>query len=914
MYKAMRFLIPLVLLALLGIGCTEDNPSESYFLVHEDESIAEGMFKIKAHGKGVVLGTSDASAKMVERPQMNVSFSYDFFMGGHEVICKDFNEIMGGVTGLKVACPQDSIPAANVTFFDAVLYANAMSRKYGVDSAYVFSSAELDGEKHCVKMKNFKFNAESNGFRLPTEAEWVFVASMFWHPELGWNAENSGSVAHPVCSSGDKFGNFCDFSGNMLELVNDWFVTFKDSSVTNFVGSVDGDALGSCVVKGGNFYGSPSSVTLYNRGDTYPILNSTRGDYIGFRLAYGAIPDAVWFSNKGEVVAAPVVPLKEASEVRKITDSYWAKLALRNDVTGNLVYVDFAKSAKVVQIEDSMQVFHPEISPDGKHVAFCTSMEGSSQPSKVYVRDLNETGSNLVALPVENAAVPRWRVNDNGDTVIVYVSSAANNKGDQFKHESTWQVKFEKGAFGVPEKLFDGAYHGGVSNDNRLAISSSPLLRANLSKDGVAYEDEIWYNGEQACNASLSKDGSNRTLFLDFGGSLGREFTGTKYGVHKMMLLVDGSGKLIHSVAAPSAFEFDHTEWAGGILKDSLSNLVVATLANVNGAHQQVVLVNLNDGSITPLVEGEELWHPSLWVWQERPGQPKLTVDIDSAGVYFDYEMDSPVAFMSVELGMRLQSFWKKSDEVEAVALGSSTILNSVIEDSIKSCKMLNMAVSMSDGYLFDYLIRHYILPYAPKIKYLVVELSPAFLYRSFDEATGLLINVSPGIQYDAAHLSPETKDEIAELSLDQEYSKVLLAQQYIENTFLLPIGGWSGAFMHEGVENLSFDSPHLKRSLKMFEALKRTADSCGVQLIAAIPPRNPLYKDTPVFGPYGPRWDVAHQIIDEIANMGILIFDEYKDGNHDYTEEMAYNPNHVSYLGAAQFSARLDALLKKIH
>ena len=57
----------------------------------------------------------------------------------------------------------------------------------------------------------------------------------------------------------------------------------------------------------------------------------------------------------------------------------------------------------------------------------------------------------------------------------------------------------------------------------------------------------------------------------------------------------------------------------------------------------------------------------------------------------------------------------------------------------------------------------------------------------------------------------------------------------------------------------------------------------------------------------------MAHKIIKAVEDMGIMVFDEYKDGYHDYTNEMANNQNHVSYLGAAQFSARLDAWLKTL-
>lgn len=903
----------LILIAFFAISCSDDDnsvvPVSNYTL---EEVNIEGMVLVNANGKQSSVGTSDIVAKMLERPRMGVEFTYDFYMGRHEVVCKSFNDVMLGVTGVNVLCPQDSLPAANVTFFDAVLYANALSKKNGYDTAYSYTSAELDLDKHCVKMKGFKFNPLSKGFRLPTEAEWSFVAAEHWHPELGWNGENSETVAHKVCSSADVNKTFCDMAGNVLELMNDRYVTFRDTVVQNFVGSVEGDAIGSCVVKGGSYVNPPSSVMLYNRGDTYPILNSTKADYIGFRLAMGPIPNATWFSNDGGAVSAPMALLVESPELRQMTHSYNAKLAFRNDATGNLVYINFSKVPIVVEIEDNIEVYHPDISPDGKRVAFCTSMEGALKESSVYVRDLNESGSNLVKLPVENAAIPRWRVNSNGDTVIVYVSSAANNSGESFLSESTWQVKFSNGMFGTPQKLFDGAYHGGVDKDDRFAVSSSTLLRAHLTETSTS-KDVIWYNGDQACNASLARDGTKRTSFLDFGGSLGRDFAGENYGVHQRLLVADSLGNLLQTVASPEGYTFDHTEWAVGILKDTASYLIVAALTDCNGAHRQIALVNLNNGDIVPLVEGEELWHPCLWIWQEDANSPKPIVDVDSAGAYYDSDAYSPFSYVSVELGMRMQSFWKKSDSLQVAAFGSSTILNSVIEDSLKNFTAVNMAVSMSDLHLYDYLIRNYVVPYAPKIKYLVVELSPGFMYRSYMEMTAFLLSSSPGIQYDKTHLSPTTRNEIAELSQEQQFAKVFLAQQYLENTFLLPVGEWGPAVVNGNLSIMSFDSPLLVENLAKMQSLKAFADSNGVTLIAAIPPRSPAYKDSESFDPYGPSRDVAHKIIKAVEDMGILIFDENKDGYHDYTDEMANNPNHVSYLGAAQFSTRLDAFLKSL-
>ena len=94
-------------------------------------------------------------------------------------------------------------------------------------------------------------------------------------------------------------------------------------------------------------------------------------------------------------------------------------------------------------------------------------------------------------------------------------------------------VSFSEGKFGTPRKIFDGTFNGGVSADGNLAVSGAKLLRANVNG-----ENKVWYNGEQACNASFS-DSTKQTLFLDFGGKTGNEFAEENYSTHEQILIAD---------------------------------------------------------------------------------------------------------------------------------------------------------------------------------------------------------------------------------------------------------------------------------------------------------------------------------------------------------------------------------------
>ena len=875
----------------------------------EEDSLA-GMLRIKAVGETVLLGTNEVTAKVNERPSMKARFDYDFSMGRTEVTCAEFNDLMTA-KGLSLSC-EASVPATNITYYDAVLFANERSKSEGFDTAYTYSRAVFDSEGRCTNLEGFAYRPEEEAYRLPTEAEWILVAKANWNVSDAWTSENSDYKLHPVCEKADSSSQVCDIAGNAMEWVNDWLGKFRDTTVTNFVGAPDGGALGQRIVKGGSYRNLAESITLYSRGDVYTVTSSTRADYVGFRLAFGAIPGAIWMSNDGKVASSRVVPLASSATMRSLFQTYKAKLAFRDENSGNLAYIDYSSgNLSVHEIEDSLDVHHPEISPDGKYVAFCTGLEGVSEMSELYVRDLNATGSNLVKLEVESAAIPRWRVLESGDTVIVYVTDAGSNKEESaFKSASTWQVPFANGKFGKPQKLFDGAYHGGISADNALAVTGAKLLRARVSG-----RDTVWYGGEQACNVSLAKDRSKRSLFLDFGGKTGREYAGVNYGTHERLLVVDSVGNLVQTLVAPAGYSFDHSEWV------SNGNFAVATLTNANGAHTKIVLVNLTDGSLVELVEGEELWHPTLWI-SEIQSSADTSVgehlfEPDSAGVYFVEGQDWP----HEALGYKMNLMWKYANQVEILCVGSSRTEDGIVANKIQSGFALNMGHSGNDMNASLFVAENYGVNHLKKLKTIVVSLDFDLWQNETAFSDYLFLN-TPGYIYDKNHSFWKNEDMA-------DFSQIVEAVSPFSMEAINAYGKSRGWLENESVEwgtplvesdsNWSLTNTNsLDWNLKRLESFVKEMDRLQINVVGVIFPQNPRYRETGSWGRYGPQRSAAEKYIESVQALAgrisrFEVLDENRNGNHDYTDQMALNTDHLSVSGAEYLTARLDSLLNTL-
>ena len=860
----------------------------------------EGMIRVPA---------SDFKVNLAEK--MDITLTYEFLIGIHEVTCGEYGD---------KSCAGDSLPVANITFFDAVLFANAKSKAESLDTVYTYSGATFDSQNHCTYLENFATNYDKLGYRLPTEAEWVKAAASDWDAANSWNSGNSGNVPHNVCSIKADNSKFCDFAGNVMEWVNDWLGPTAETPYSNFIGAAQPNGIGERIVKGGSFANDIQSINLYSRGDVYTVTSSTRADYVGFRLALGIIPNPQAISNSAQQGGQTITNLANSDIIRGITGTYAAKLAFRNDISGNLVFINYSDiTLSMVEIQDTMSVYHPDISPDGKWVAFCTGMEGVSGASSLYVRRLDATGSGLVKLNVESAAIPRWSVTASGDTVITYVTDAGNNKETaDWLQASTWQVPFAGGTFGIPQKLFDGSYHGGISEDGSLAVSGSKLLRARTAAPSSSVyaadaTDNIWYNGEQACNVSLVNDSTNRVAFLDFAGNTGKEFVGQPYTTHQRIFIADNTGKLIQSIGAPAGFTFDHSEWA---TNGQISN-IVATLTNVDGEHTKIVLVNVKDSSVMELIQGEELWHPCLWVNRTSTSisTDNFALDPDSAGKYFV----AGGTEIAVKWRYKMELLWNYRDSVNTVILGSSRALHGVIPQQLgNGIKAINLANSNNTLFCTRFILYNYILPHIKNLKNIVMSID---IDRGFNTAAQSFFEVNrssiPGYVYDENH--DFWKDGVPEdlPRLTTESMGYYKFEPYRETLGFegLESNGWGEAKIWTDSMWVSKRRDLYDASVVLLKEILAVAQAHNVRVLGIIFPQNPLYANTGSYSFHGIQRSLAPTLIQELADLNkvypnFTLMDENKMGMHDYTDDMAYDNNHLSATGAVQMTSRIESAL----
>lgn len=238
----------------------------------------------------------------------NVTIS-SFYMNKYEVTQAEFQSVDGWDPSHFTGNPD--FPVEYVSWVQAVKYCNDLSIREGFEPCYGYY---YEGTDYGTDMVNWpkEWNSDpyylvfitcnwsANGYRLPTEMEWMYAAKggNLTPPSgystyagsnvignVAWYASNSGGSPHSV---GTKLPNelgIYDMSGNIREWCWGFYSPYPTEDQTDPRGDVEGNGEYR-IARGGDWYSAFDTCTITERSDSY--ISGTE-IYMGFRVVRGSL-------------------------------------------------------------------------------------------------------------------------------------------------------------------------------------------------------------------------------------------------------------------------------------------------------------------------------------------------------------------------------------------------------------------------------------------------------------------------------------------------------------------------------------------------------------------------------------------------------------------------------------------------
>jgi len=264
----------------------------------DEDKADDGGKMVQIPGGSFEMGSN--SGNSLEQPVHTVTLG-SFYIGKYEVTQEQWIAVMGDNPSRFTDSPasgevQSKRPVENVSWYDALVFCNKLSMIEGLSPAYYISESTDPADWGSVPTDtNSTWDAVevvdgSNGYRLPTEAQWEYAARGGNGSPGNYTYSGSNTVddvawhghggTHEVGKKAPNGLGLYDMSGNVYEWCWDWYSPgYYSSSPAN---DPMGAASGSARMFRGGCWGNSTGVSRSTfRGYSYP---GGRYSNVGLRL------------------------------------------------------------------------------------------------------------------------------------------------------------------------------------------------------------------------------------------------------------------------------------------------------------------------------------------------------------------------------------------------------------------------------------------------------------------------------------------------------------------------------------------------------------------------------------------------------------------------------------------------------